>query len=183
MQDTILKTFIGLLLGLLIPRLSIAQTSEQNKIDVRSLVGESVTGKLGKPLGEVVPITCKLVTNPNNKMTDSDDYYRVLVTRVDNQVISTPIKMDFDVDFFSRDAIPFRPNYDAFAEAVDPSQEPTRSELEARFVEREFKVLAYETGEFAGSPRYPDDTPAKTIYASRAFRFRSKLILIHPKTR
>ncbi len=183
MQDTILKTFVGLLLGLLIPRLSIAQTAEQDKIDVRSLTGESVTGKLGKPLGYVAPITCKLVTNPNNKMTDSDDDYRVLVTRVDNQPISTPIRMDFDIDYFSRNAIPFRPNYDAFAEAVDPSQKPTRSELAARFLGREFEVLAYETGEFSGSPRYPADTPAKTIYAGRAFHFRSKLILIHPKIR
>ncbi len=59
-------------------------------------------GKPGLPFGTACRVGCTLVANhENNRMSDSDDEYRLSVTAVNGISLADPVIIDFTADYYS----------------------------------------------------------------------------------
>jgi hypothetical protein len=166
-----------------IPSLASCQANTKFGLATDDNSATQFQGKLGHALGHVFRVEFQVVQNEHNKLGDSDDEYRALITKVNDDELSTPVTMDFTVDPYFGRTIDLRPSFDEFSErkSTKPGFVFDQETLKVEYLGKTYQLLAYESWRFHGFPRYPTELQPVFVPASRGFGKSSQLVLIEPR--
>ncbi len=166
-----------------IPTLAGSQANTKIGLATDDNSATQLEGKLGHELGHVFRVEFQVIQNEHNKLSDSDDEYRALITKVNDNELSTPVIMDFTVDPYFGRTIDLRPSFEEIIERKNtkPGIVFDRETLKEEYLGKTFQLLAYESRRFHGFPRYPTDLQPVFVPASRSFGYSGQLVLIEPR--
>jgi len=133
------------------------------------------TEKLNKPFGTILTLQVEIFDGEklNDKMHESSYLFRV--TSIDSVLLNKPLIMDF------KDETGYFPTEDfelyKYFYGVDTGMltENDIKKIKRKYVDRNFTVVAYESGQFIGSP---NGIGKYQIPTAMAFHFRHYLIVI-----
>lgn len=167
------------------------QGSEPNtrrSIPVSVLFDTPVIGDFNLPVGTITRIRCHLVENPHAgaKSNKSMAPYQLAITAINQEQLGAPLMVDFKVSPQSRKSIPIHQSPFQFAQSkvAGTKAQPTIDvgrQMAAQWLGKRIHCLAYETGSFAGHPRYPKDLAPRNIAANQGFHFHKYVVLIDPE--
>ena len=156
--------------------LSISAQQSSRRVDPATGSPNGIPGTFGEPLGRVAQFTAALGENPGEKLTLSNDEFRLRVTHVNGAELRKPVEIDFGVQTFDEDKLAIRPN------ALNANH---RAE-QLRYVAsgEAIRFLAYETGCFRGAPTFPPSLRGSrsaehvSTSANYGFQFRNRLTIL-----
>ncbi|MCR9202710.1 MAG: hypothetical protein NXI04_29045 [Planctomycetaceae bacterium] len=152
---------------------------------VSALSTTTIIGDFGLPVGTVARIRCHLVANPDagKKTGRSMAPYMLAVSVINDRRLDSPLMVDFKVSSQSQSSIPIFQSPLQFSQA-EVAGTKTKPSIEAgkqiarQWLGRQIDCLAYETGAFAGHPRYTKELAPRTMTASQGFHFHRYIVLI-----